>query len=82
MSFTPQYIATDLVDKYRIILMNEDTDCGNECLCTIIAIKFAKEAIKERINEVESFKLIYDNISYSDKRINYLNDVISELDKL
>jgi hypothetical protein len=29
--------ASELVDSYRMILMNEDTDCGNEILCTQIA---------------------------------------------
>jgi len=31
--------AEELVNKYRMILMDEDTDCGNEILCSLIAIK-------------------------------------------
>ena len=31
--------AEDLVNSFRMILMNEDTDCGNEILCTSIAKK-------------------------------------------
>jgi len=48
--------AEELVNKYRMVLMDEDTDCGNEILCTIIAKKCAliavgfafKEMFKER----------------------------------
>ena len=29
--------ARELVDTYRIMLMNSDTDCGQEILCTVIA---------------------------------------------
>jgi hypothetical protein len=39
--------AESLVDKFRLILMDEDTDCGNEVLCTIIAIRCAKVAVEE-----------------------------------
>jgi hypothetical protein len=39
--------ADDLVNQFRMILMDEDTDCGNECLCTIIAIKCAKVVANE-----------------------------------
>lgn len=38
---TPKEKANDLVNQYRMILMNEDTDCANEILCTSIAIKNA-----------------------------------------
>jgi len=27
---TPKEKSNDLVDTFRIVLMNEDTDCGNE----------------------------------------------------
>ena len=39
--------ARELVDSYRIILMNEDTDCGNEILCTTIAKDCAMIAVNE-----------------------------------
>ena len=29
--------AIELVDTYRIMLMNSDTECGEEILCTVIA---------------------------------------------
>lgn len=44
---TPSQKANDLVDQFRIILMNEDTECGNECLCTLIAIKNAEIVANE-----------------------------------
>lgn len=36
---TPKEKAEDLVNQFRMVLMNEDTECGNEILCTSIAIK-------------------------------------------
>jgi len=36
---TPKEKAINLVDSYRNILMNEDTECGNEILCSVIAIR-------------------------------------------
>lgn len=82
MIFKPKDIATNLVDQYRVILMNEDTDCGEEVLCSLIAIKMAKVTLKEKINEVVSFKMICDNTSYCDKRIKYLEEAIIELNNL
>ena len=38
---SPKQKAEELVNQYRMILMDEDTDCGNELLCTSIAIKCA-----------------------------------------
>jgi hypothetical protein len=38
---SPKEKAEELVNTYRMILMDEDTDCGNELLCTSIAIKCA-----------------------------------------
>ena len=72
-------IANDLVDEYRIILMEEDTECGNECLCSIIAIKMAAININDRIKELEPIHEIYGNINYTNKRINVLKQVLIEL---
>ena len=38
---TPKKKAENLINEYRMILMNENTDCGNEILCTSIAKKCA-----------------------------------------
>ena len=55
---TPKDKAISLVDSYRIILMNEDTECGEEILCTVIAKKCALIAVDEIIHEV------YDDIEW------------------
>ena len=54
----PKEKAISLVDSYRIILMNEDTECGEEILCTVIAKKCALIAVDEIIHEV------YDDIEW------------------
>lgn len=46
---TPKEKAEQLVNQYRIILMNEDTECGNEILCTSIAKQCALIAVDEII---------------------------------
>jgi hypothetical protein len=38
---TPKTKADQLVNDFRIILMDEDTECGQEILCTLIAMKMA-----------------------------------------
>jgi hypothetical protein len=55
---TPKDKAISLVDSYRIMLMNEDTECGEEILCTVIAKKCALIAVDEIIHEV------YDDIEW------------------
>lgn len=47
MTPTPTEKAIELVDKFRSILMEEDTDCGNEILCTIIAKRMVLIEIDE-----------------------------------
>ena len=42
--------ADQMVNEYRMILMNEDTECGNEILCTMIAVKCALVAVNEVLN--------------------------------
>jgi len=39
--------ADQMVNEYRMILMNENTDCGNEILCTTIAVKCALVAVNQ-----------------------------------
>jgi hypothetical protein len=41
--------AMELVDTYRIMLMNSDTECGEEILCTGIAKRCALIAVDEII---------------------------------
>jgi hypothetical protein len=44
---TPKEKADELVNQYRMILMDEDTDCGNEILCSLIAKQCALIAVDE-----------------------------------
>ena len=41
--------AEELVDKFRIMLMHTDTECGEEILCTSIAKQCALIAVNEII---------------------------------
>ena len=68
--------AKKLIYKYRIILMNEDTDCGNEILCTIIA----KECAKVCVNEI--IKTNSDTGKYGNEFSKYWNEVLKEIDVL
>jgi hypothetical protein len=47
---TPKDKSQELVNKYKNILMDEDTDCGNEVLCTLIAKSCALIAVDEIID--------------------------------
>jgi siderophore synthetase component len=71
---TPKEKAQDLVNTYRIILMDEDTDCGNELLCTSIAIKNALVAVNEIWNALESARAF--------EEYDYWNEVKQEIEKL
>lgn len=91
---TPKDKATQLVDTYRAMLMNEDTECGNEILCTVIAKKSALiavgEVIKERYFHNEHYeqnsKLKYHIQIELAERLeatrNYWNEVKDEIEKL
>jgi hypothetical protein len=57
--------AEELVNSYRIILMNEDTECGNEILCTSIAKQCALIAVDEIISTFQIMGLgskFYENV--------------------
>jgi hypothetical protein len=66
----PREKAEELVNQYRMILMDEDTNCGNEILCSIIAIKCALIAVDEIWEEC------------LDIREKYWREVKSEIEKL
>jgi hypothetical protein len=76
---TPEQQALSIVNTYRMILMDEDTDCGNEILCTSIAIKTAIVSINQMILLVDAYLPI-------DKEVidlfDYLQQVKRELKKL
>ena len=71
---TPSEKSQQLVDKYRIVLMSEDTDCGNEILCTSIAIKSALIMVNELLCN-STFLL-------SNGELYYWNEVKKEIEQL
>lgn len=72
--------AETLVNEFRVILMNEDTECGNEMLRTVIAKKMAKATINNQIKEVERFKIFSNLIAFPNNRIKRLKTILSEID--
>ena len=70
--------AEELVNKYRIILMDQDTDCGNEILCTIIAIKNAHIAVDEILEFMDKFNI---DIEYA-HQAKWWTNVKIELDNM
>jgi hypothetical protein len=75
---TPEQRALAIVNTYRMILMDEDTDCGNEILCTSIAIKNALVAINHIILLIDVLPLDEEVIELFD----YVQKVKQELKKL
>jgi hypothetical protein len=75
---TPEQRALSIVNTYRMILMQEDTDCGCEILCTSIAIKNALVAINEMILMIDVLPLDEEVIDLFD----YLQQVKTQLKKL
>ncbi len=65
--------ANELVDSYRIMLMNEDTDFGQEILCTIIAKKSALIAVDEILSGSRLFYI---------QDYDYWQEVKQEIEKL
>ena len=51
---TPQEKADNLVNQFRIVLMNEDTECGNEILCSRIAKECALIAVDEITSVIDA----------------------------
>jgi hypothetical protein len=75
---TPEQRALSIVNTYRMILMDEDTECGNEILCTSIAIKNALVAINHMILLIDVLPLDEQVIELFD----YVQKVKQELKKL
>ena len=70
--------AEDLVNSFRMILMDEDTDCGEEILCSIIAIKMATISVNEIL---KSLNELPDGIAVKWQRIHF-KSVKKEIEKL
>lgn len=76
---TPKEKAKELVNSFKatlIILMDKDTECGNEALCTIIA----KQSALIVIEEILSIKLLWDLKDV--KELNYWLKVKYQINKL
>ena len=73
--------ANNLVDTFRIVLMDEDTDCGNECLCTLISVKMARITLDESIKELELSGWVKQS-NYNEQRIDFLKECKKELEKI
>ena len=70
---TPKEKAQDLVNRYRAILMNEDTNCGEEILCTTIAKKIALDVVDEIMSVISQGVLL---------RVVYWDEVKQEIENL
>lgn len=70
---TPEQKANELVDRFRVILMSEDSDCGDEILCTIIAIQHAHIVCDEILSIFDLHKV---------KKIGYYLNVKQVLEKM
>jgi len=79
---TPKQKAQDLVYQFKNILMDEDTDCGNEVLCTSIAIKNALILTYEVANRVPYQNKSNRNKINDDLTVEYWAEVWEELGKL
>lgn len=75
---TPKEKAEDLINSYRMILMNEDTECGNEILCTSISKKNALILVNEMLNNFLSNR----TTKYGRERYQYWQKVKQEIELL
>ena len=75
---TPKEKAIELIDQYRLILIQSETDAGEEILCTTIAIQCALIAVDEIIN---SEKFIWGGYNRDEYR-RYFQEVKIEIEKL
>jgi hypothetical protein len=71
----PKKKAFELVDTYKFVLWSEDTQCGEEILCTGIAKRCALITVDE-INEA------LDRVLFPNPFKQYWNEVKHEIEKL
>jgi len=87
---TPQEKAIELVDQYRLILIQSETDAGEEILCTTIAKQCAlvavNEIIESRKDDVAFNDTMWENASEYYKPhpmyLNYWFKIKTEIEKL
>jgi hypothetical protein len=80
----PKDKAEQLVNEYRILLMNEDTECGNEILCTSIAKQCALIAVDEMEQVFASMLFVMGWTKEDAEKYEsvYLKEVKKEINKL
>lgn len=69
--------ARELVDTYRIMLMNSDTECGEEILCTVIAKYCAVIAVDEILKTHKKIKVSHNVSAY--KTIQDFNENLTNI---
>ena len=74
--------AKDLVDIYRIMLMNTDTECGEEILCTMISKYCALIAVDQMISVLPFTDINTSLGKYCENERAYLEEVRQEIQKL
>ena len=85
---TPKKEAENLINEYRMILMNENTECGNEIICTLIAKKCALVTVDKMINEyqsmsdLESVLVVNNEITFVVDKLKYWQEVKKQINKL
>jgi hypothetical protein len=78
---TPKQKAEELVDKYRILLQNTDTEVAEEILCTLVAKSCALIAVDEILNNNNK---IPGNVNglHTFENTSYWQEVKQEIEKL
>ena len=75
--------AQQLVVQYKSILMDENTNCGEEILCTTIAKKIAWATVDEIQGSIDwlgnGYHMLPDNIR---SRVDYWDEVKQEVENL
>lgn len=74
--------AKELVDTYRIMLMNTDTECGEEILCTITAKYAALIAVDQMISVLPFTDINTSLGKYCENERAYLEEVRYEIQEL
>jgi hypothetical protein len=69
--------AEELVDTYKFVLWSEDTQCGEEILCTGIAKRCALICVDEMLDIINGLYINEGSIAHQ-----WLLDVKEEINKL
>jgi hypothetical protein len=77
MILTPDLEAVRLVDDFRLILIELDSDLSEEILCTILAKELATKCVDEIIQMCDK-----SDWSFMDRKADYYREVKQEIFKL